>query len=77
MKEFCPYLEDDPLIEGEHCAVGVNFLNVGMKNSVLDLFKYTFRDLPFRSSVDLLTYFHNIPEAPFIDVDFACLAKDL
>jgi len=71
MKEFCPFLEDDPLKEGERCAVGVNFLNVGMKNSVPDLFKNTFRELPFRSSVDLLTYFHNFPEVSFIDVDFA------
>jgi len=61
-KEFCPFLEDDPLIEGKRCAVGVNYLNVGMKNSLPDLFKNTFRELPFRSSVNLLTYFHNFPE---------------
>ena len=77
MKEDCPFLEDAHLKEGERCAFGVNYLNVGMKNSVPDLFKNTFRDLTFRSSVDLLTYFHNIPETSFIDVDFACLAKEL
>ena len=38
MKEDSPFLEDDPLKEGERCAFGVNYINVGMKNSVPDLF---------------------------------------
>lgn len=77
MKDFCPFLEDDPLIEGKCYAVGVNFLNVGTKNSVSDLFNKYFHDLPFRSSVEVYTDFHNFPEVSFIDVGFVCLANDL
>jgi len=25
IKEFCPFLEDEPLVEGEGCPVGVNY----------------------------------------------------
>ena len=29
MKEFCPFLEDDPLVEDVGCAVGVNYYILG------------------------------------------------
>ena len=78
MNDFCPFLENDPLMEGQRCAAGVNFVTVGPNRSLCQVCPLSkLGDLPFCPNAEIYTYFRNSSKGPFIDVEYECLANDL
>ena len=78
MNDFCPYLEDDPLMEGKRCAAGVNFLNVGADRKLCRLCPLSnLVNTPLCPNVEVFTFIRNSPEGIFIEAEFDCLANDL
>jgi len=78
MNDFCPFLEADLLLEGQRCAAGVNFANVGPNRALCQVCPLSkLGNLPFCSNVEVYTYFRNSPDGAFMDVEFAYLANDL
>ena len=74
MNDFCHFLDDDTLMEGQCCVPGVNFVNVGPNRSLCQVCPLSkLVDLPFCPNVEVYTNFRNSPDGPFIDVGFACL----
>ena len=78
MNDFCPYLEDDPLMEGKRCAAGVNFVNVGPDRKLCRLCPLSnLINIPLCPNVEVFTFIRNSPEGYFIEAEFDCMANDL
>lgn len=78
MKEFCPFLEADPLMKGKRCSAGVNFVNVGPNRALCQVCPISnFSDLPLCPNTEVFTYIRNSTEGIYVDVEFYCLANDI
>ncbi len=78
MNDFCPFLEDDPLMEGKLCTAGVNFANVGTDRERCRLCPLSNPvNTPLCPNVEVFTFIRNSPEGIFIEAEFDCLANDL
>ena len=78
MNDFCPFLEDEHLMEVKRCTAGVNFASVGPNRALCRLCRLSdLSTLPLCPNVEVYTYVHNSPEGGFMDIEFDCLADDL
>ncbi len=78
MNDFCPFLEDEHLLEGKRCTAGVNFASVGPNRALCRLCQLSdLGTLPLCPNVEVFTFIRNSPEGIFIEAEFDCLANDL
>ncbi len=78
MNDFCPFLEDEHLLEGKRCTAGVNFASVGPDRKLCRLCPLSdLGTLPLCPNIEVFTFTRNSPEGIFIEAEFGCLANDL